>query len=403
MRKSNETHTNGTLPPAQDAKLAGLRDDKEGWLRTHDKFRDEHGSTLATRRQEHTMHLLRRNRQLTVFETAELKRYGILLEERTILEGEVRAAEEVAVKAFGEICVEYDADKTTVQDIHAALKLPEADAADQAGVGGLHSPALNGSAFLKWAGMAGSFTLCTAGFGAIVMHISPSQLWTSPTALLPSLGMAAMIVGGAYMMVYPTWKRAGTMAAGQDEAKAGKAVRHGVLIAAVAAASVALLDAKAIIAINVARALVDPEHATPFWVALLTGCCLSSIYVLGTASVAYHDALVEEGASRIEAAQFNHEKSQYEFVEVRQAVEALNSVGVLRRRLGVLDARIKETHSALKAMVDEHHGSFPEAPVMPAEHKADIAISQKHARFAGLKERAHNAMRRFAKDGGTEL
>ena len=70
-----------------------------------------------------------------------------------------------------------------------------------------------------------------------------------------------------------TWKRIGTMSASKDKDRAKKSFMNGLVLSTAAVLVVALIDAKAIMAINASRALVDPTHGTPFWVAFLIGSC----------------------------------------------------------------------------------------------------------------------------------
>ena len=82
-------------------------------------------------------------------------------------------------------------------------------------------------------------------------------------------------------------------------------------------------------------------------------------------------------------------------MEVRNAIESLNAVGVIERQLGELDPKIEAVVAGLNANRDEHYSSMPEAPDMPEEHKSDLRLHRKHAGFAGWKAQAQEATKRF--------
>lgn len=386
-------------PVDPDPKQAGLNHDIQEWLQTHAEREAIHGAKLDERLEEHRRHIQRKSKQVDMVESVESERLGKLLNQRSMFESDLSAAHEVALKALAVLGLEYRPGQTTVQDVYAITKLHVSDAADRAGLGGVHTSAMGGSSLLKWAGMVGCFVLATVGMGAVVMQVAPRQLFSNPIAMLVSMALAMVIVGGVYMTVHPTWKRIGTMSASKDKEKAKVSFLNGLAISAVAVLVVALIDAKAIMAINASRALVDPNHATPFWVALLIGCCLSSVYVVGASIVAYNDAFAIESARRIEAEQRRHERAEMDdqrhFVEVRNAIESLNAVGVIERQLGELDPKIQAVAAGLNANRDEHYDSLPEAPDMPEEHKSDLRLHRKHAGFAGWKAQAQEATKRF--------
>ncbi len=386
-------------PVDPDPKQAGLNHDIDEWLQTHAQRSAIHEARLDERLEEHRRHVERKNKQVDLVESVESERLGKLLTQRSLLETDLSAAHEVAAKALAVLGLEYVPGKTTVQDVYAITKLHEADAADKAGLAGVHTSALSGSTFLKWAGMIGCFVLATVGMGAVVMQVPPRQLFFNPIALFVSLMLASVIVAGVYITVHPTWKRAGTMAATKDQERAKKALLTAVLVCVVTVLAVATIDAKAIMAINGARALVDPAHATPFWLAFLIGCCLSSVYVVGTSVVAYNDAYAIESARRIEAEQRRHERAEMDdqrhFVEVRNAIESLNAVMVIERQLAELDPKILSVQQDLSRALDAHYQGVPKAPDMPEEHKADLRLHKKHALFASWKAQAQEATNRL--------
>lgn len=399
MHSHDQAPTNGKLPTGQDPKFAGLKHDQDEWLRIHAEREVIHDSKMDDRRDAHRKHKEHRDQQIDLTTKVELERLGKLRNERSLLEPEITAGEEVAAKALASLGIAYDPETSSPSDVYALTKLHESEAAERAGVGGVHSSALGGATFLKWAGMAGSFALTTIGLGAVVFQMPPKHLFLNPVALVPSMFFAGVIVAGTFMMIHPTWKRAGTITAGRDEEKKRKATLSAVLVSVVATVSVAVLDAKAVLAINAAKALVDPEHAMPLSVAVITGFCLSAVYVIGASVVAFNDAFAAEATRRIEAEQRKHEKAEMDdqrhFVEVRNAIEALNTVAVLRKRRSVLDAKITELQAEFKKAVDEHYEGIPEAPDMAEEHKADLRMHKKHAKFAEWKVQAHDAIRRL--------
>ena len=397
MERNEKPHI--VTPVDPDPKQAGLNHDIQEWLQTHAEREAIHGAKLNERLQEHRRHIERKTKQVDLVESVESERLGKLLNQRSMFESDLSAAHEVALKALAVLGLEYRAGKTTIQDVYAITKLHVSDAADRAGLGGVHTSAMGGNSLLKWAGMIGCFVLATVGMGAVVMQVAPRQLFSNPIALVVSLALALVIVGGVYMTVHPTWKRIGTMSASKDKDWAKKSFMNGLVLSTVAVLVVALIDAKAIMAINASRALVDPSHATPFWGAFLIGCCLSSVYVVGASIVAYNDAFAIESARRIEAEQRRHERAEMDdqrhFVEVRNAIEALNAVGVIERQLDELDPKIQAVAAGLNANRDEHYGSLPDAPDMPEEHKLDLRLHRKHAGFAGWKAQAQEATKRF--------
>jgi len=394
---------NGKHPPSPsivpDAKQVGLDLEVQDWLQTHSEREVVHGAKLDERLAEHRRHIERKGRQVDLVETIESDRLRKLLIKRSTLESDLTAANEVASKALAVLGLEYIPGCTTVQDVYAITKLHAADAAERAGLAGVHTGALSGSSFLKWAGMLGCFVLATVGMGAVVMQVAPKQLIFNPVALVISMALAAVIVAGVFITTHPTWKRAGTMAGSSDQVKARNALMTGLAVSVVCVLSVALIDAKAILAINAARALIDPAHATPFWMAFLIGCCLSSVYVVGTSVVAFNDAYALESARRIEAEQRRHERAEMDdqrhYLEVRNAIESLNAVKTTERELDRLDPKIKAVHGELKGTIETHYGETPDAPDMPEEHKADLRVHKKHASFASWKARAQVATKRF--------
>ena len=383
----------------RDAKQAGLDHEIQEWLHTHAEREVIHEAKLDERLSEHRRHIERKGRQIDLVESIESERLQKLLTQRVTLESDLCAANEVAVKALAVLGLEYVPGQTSVQDVYAITKLHEADAADRAGLAGVHTSALGGSQILKWAGMVGCFVLATVGMGAVVMQTPPKQLAFNPIALLISMALASVIVAGVFLTVHPTWKRAGTMAASADRMKAKLGLTTAVVVSGACVLAVALIDAKAILAVNAALALVDPAHATPSWLAFLIGCCLSSVYVVGASVVAFNDAYALESTRRIEAEQRRHERAEMEdqrhYLEVRNAIESLNTVKSIERELDRLDPKIQEVQLALAGAIDRHHAETPESPDMPEEHKADLRTHRRHARFAGWKAQAQDATKRF--------
>ena len=402
MSNQDRYRENGNPDNLPDPKQKGLEYDLMERLRHHDQAETDIENHLDEKAREHRRHVDRKNRHINLVENVESERMGKLLTERSLLEADMTAAEEVAGKAMADLGLEYISGQTTVDDVYAITRLSESDAADKAGVSGVHGSAMGGSHFIKWMGMAGCFVLGTVGMGAMVMQVPPKQLFTQPIALVISAFLSFVVVGGVYMMVHPTWKRIGTMAATRDVEKAAKARQTGILFSAIGILAVATIDAKAILAINATRALVDPAHAITFAMAFLVGLCLSSVYVIGASIVAYHDAFGLEAARRIKAEQTRHERAEMQdqrlYVEVRNAIEALNAVAVLTRRRQALDPKIKAVQDELQATLDSHYASIPDAPEMPTEHKSELNMHKKQAKFAAWKVQAHDALKRLNSD-----
>ena len=255
---------------------------------------------------------------------------------------------------------------------------------------------------LKYAGMIGCLLLGMIGMGALVLHIQPRSLFHSPFAVVAA-GLAFILVGGTYLIVSPGSRRLGALTIIRPDNPATKWSRLTVAVITVAAATiiVALVDAKALVAINSARAMVNPESVPPFAVTFLVASALSAAYVCGTACLSYSDGYGFEGRKRLEGEQTKHaqahRRDRRNSLEVSQAVEALNSVCLVEARRTDLNDEIRMAEGELRETLTTIFADTEAPPEMPVEHRRDIRYYDQEARFAGQKLTAYETLcARFA-------
>lgn len=230
--------------------------------------------------------------------------------------------------------MEYVPGKTTVADLYHTEPLPVSVAAERAGVPAASVMPDGLLKILKLAGMIGCLLLGTVGMGALLLHVVPSALLHSPLALV-AVGLSFILVGGAYLTVAPPSRRYGSLVASRpEEAVTGRSLRVLCPLVAGVTVVVALVDTKALMALNSARAIIDPQSVPSFALTFLVAGALSAMYVLGTAMLVVSEGIGYEAARRIEAEQQKYveayRKTRENSLEVGQACEALNSVDVIQ-------------------------------------------------------------------------
>lgn len=308
-----------------------------------------------------------------------------------------RDAQDVAARSFANLGLEYIPGKSTVEDLYRIEPLPLSVAADRAGVpvaSTLHDGLLK---ILKYAGMIGCLLLGTIGMGALLLHIPPKSLFHTPLVII-ALGLAFILVGGAYLIVAPASRRHGSLAASRpnDPVTKRSLITLSILVAAVVVI-VALVDAKALMAINAARAQINPESAPSFALTFLIAAALSATYVLGTAMLAFNEGFGFEAKKRIEAEQTSHaeshRKTQRKSLEVSQACEALNAIEVIEGRRKSLDAEIRNVEQGLRQSLSDTYAETGAPPELSEEHRQQLRFHEQEARFAGQKLNAYEAVK----------
>jgi hypothetical protein len=376
----------------RDPQIEALSADWKDHLRAHERREAEHHDALDQHRVAHDSTVSRKRRQANLLEDIETDRLGSLRRLRSELDMQLLAAQDLAGKALANLGIEYRPEKTRFADILKALALPEAEAAKRAGVPIALTVNDRFLKFLKIAGMIGCLLLGMVGMGALVLHVQPTSLFHS--FMLPvAMGLALILVGGTYLVVSPTSRRAGALKACDPEALATKlAVSGACWLVALMCVVVALVDAKAITAINSARALVNPDAVPSFFVTLLVGLALSAAYVMGTSILAFSDGFGFEARKKIEAEQAKHLNEERNFIEVTQACEALNDIEVIEDRRTKLTAEIKDAEQEYRASLARIVRDLPVPPEMPDEHRRDIRLHHQRARFAGQKLTAYELL-----------
>jgi hypothetical protein len=370
------------------------------WLtreRSREQREAEHHEALNRQRESYDSMVKRQHRQADLIENIELDRLQFLRSLRYQLDQDKVAGEDLAGKAFACLGLEYLPGKSKVEDLYAVEPLAHSVAAARAGVPSASTVSDGFLKVLKYAGMVGCLLLSTLGMGALLLHIAPRALVRSPL-LIVALGLGSMLVGGAYLAVVPGSRRFGSLLACRPNDPVTK--RSRVTLPALVAGLVilvALVDAKALMAINSARAMINPESGTSFAVTFLVAAALSATYILGTAILACSEGFAIEAAKRIEAEQAKHQeafrKGRKELLEVTQACEALNAVdGIETRRKG-LNEEISAAEAGLRESLRQAYTGVGAPPELSDAQRKLLRFHEQEARFAGQKLNAYEAVR----------
>lgn len=364
--------------------LEGLRS-----LEQHEAKVDD---TLSLDRSQHMADVARRNRHSEMIDDIELERITSLRTIRNALDLETSALEDVAGKTLGQLSLAYEPGKTTVEDVLASRALPEAEAARRAGVQVSLTRSNWFLKLLKILGMIGCLFLGTTGMGALILRIPPRAMFHS--VLLPvAIGLACILVGGTYLVVTPTARRAGAMkATGPEEQSTRRALVTTMLLVALMCIVVAMVDAKAMMAINSARAMVNPSSVPSFAIALLVGLALSAAYVLGSSCLAFADGYGEEAKTLIEAEQVKHLKEERRVIEVAEACEALNAIGIAESRRKTLTYEISKAEQEYRTSLQVVNQGTPKAPELQDDQKRELRVHRQETEFAGVKHRAFETL-----------
>jgi|GEM_PF-6051709 len=371
-----------------------------GWLnhqRSYEQTEAEHHEKLGRERDAFDSMLSRKHKQADLVEQIELDRLQSMRTLRSDLDREIGAAQDIAGQAFANMGMAYVPGKSTVQDLYRTEPLAHSVAAERAGVPIAATMSDGLLKFLKFAGMIGCLLLGTLGMGALLLHIQPKTLFHSPL-LIVALGLAFILVGGAYLTVTPASRRHGSLVASKPNEVVTK--RSLVTLSALVAGViiiVALVDAKALMAINAAHAMINPESAPSFALTFLIAAALSATYVLGAAMLAFNDGLGFEAQKRIEAEQERHQdayrKSQRNSLEVAQACEALNAVDVIETRRKSLDDEIRAVEQGLRQSLSDTYAGSSTPPELTEEQRKQLRFHEQEARFAEQKLNAYVAVR----------
>lgn len=385
-----------------------LGEDWKDILRTYEQREAQHHESLDRDRFAYDQYAARKLRQIDLIDQIESNHIAGLRQTRSDLDLEIMASHEVASKAFATLGLGYEPGKTKIEDLYSLTPLHESDAAKLAGLSGVPARKAPSMRFLKVAGMIGCLVLGTVGMGSLILQTPPKMLFTSPLFLLISMALAFILIGGATMVVVPLWKRIGIQKVASDiEKRPCLSLVSGLALTILMAVVVAVVDAKAMMAINASRALINPESVPGFLLCFLVGLALSAAYIIGSSVVAFSDAYSAEAASRIKAEQERHESEQLHdrriHIEVQMACEALNTVALIENRRVALTNEIEVLEEEFKNAIAGQFAQIPLAPEMKEENRKDLRMQKKEARFAGWKAMAHDlAMSRTRIAGRSE-
>jgi hypothetical protein len=352
---------------------------------------------LDRERASYDAELSRKHKQADGFEQIELERSQSLRSLRSELDHEVLAAHDITARTFANLGLGYVPGKSKVEDLYQTKSLPAVLAAERAGVS--HSATHHDALLvgLKFAGMLGCLLLSTISMGAVIFHIQPKSILHSPLLII-ALGLAFILVGGVYLVVAPPSKKLGSMMASKPDSPATKKCTVS-LIGIVASVTVimALIDAKAITAINATRAMINPESAPSFGVTFLIAAALSAMHVVGTCFFALSEGVKLEATERIEAEQHRHQESfrakRANSLEVAQACEALNAVEALEARRASLEDEIRRVDQGLRESISDTFAGTPPPPELPEDKQKHLRLHEQEARVAAQKLTAYDALR----------
>lgn len=327
---------------------------------------------------------------------------------RADLDAEATAAQDVALRLLAGLGIPYTPGGTKPEALLQAPPLPRAEAARRAGLPSARPAADPLLKVLKYAGLAGCVLLGTFGMGALLLRVPPRELPGSP--LLPlAAGLGCALVGGAYLAVVPAARRHGTISAARPNSE--EARRSFASLAALVAGiglTVALVDAKALAALDGARALVDPASVPPFGVTLLVAAALSATYVVGSAMLAFSEGFADETEAIVEAEAAKHAEGWREErrsdPDVRQAMEALGYAGTVDARRRELGGEIEGAEAGLKRAMREALAAAGGPPQEDEAARAERREREARARAAEVRLAAHERHRpsRAPRNGGSE-
>ena len=347
---------------------AALREEREKGRAAHEEARARAAEGLA--------------------ETGEVEEARILemRRHRADLDAEATASQDVALRMLAGLGVPYSPGRTGARELFEAPPLARAEAAENAGVPLARQTADPMLRALKYGGMAGSLLLGTFGMGALLLRVPPRSLPSSP--LLPlAAGLGLSLVGGAYLAVVPVARRAGALAAGRPgtpEARGAMGALRAMTAGMVGL--VALVDAKALQALDGARALVDPASVPPFGLTLLVAAALG-----------HAEGYAEEAEGRIAAEGERHARewreARREDPEVRQAVEALGYADAVEARRKGLGGEIESAGAQLKRLFGEAMAAAGSAPGPNEDEEARLRERALRARLAEARLAAHDRHR----------
>ncbi len=394
---ANDRNTDPNEGTPRDPRRDALQSEWLNHHRSYEQTEAEHHEKLNRERASYDSLLNRKHKQADMVEKIELDRLQSMRTLRSELDAEIIAAHDIASRCFASLGMEYRPGKSKVDDLYKTEPLPASIAAERIGVplASTHHDGL--LKVLKFAGMIGCILLGTVGMGALILHIQPKSLLHSPLSII-AFGLALILVGGVYLVIAPTSRRVGSQIASKpNEPSTKKACNLLVVLVAVFTVIVALVDAKAIMAINATRAMINPESAPSFILAFLIAAALSATYVLGTAVLGLYEGFNFESKKRIEAEQDRHTDSfrqrQKNSLEVAQACEALNSVDVIEARRKDLDSEIRSVEQGLRQSLNDTYADTGAPPELSEDQKKQLRLHEQEARFAAQKLNAYDSLR----------
>lgn len=349
--------------------------------------------TYERRRAEHAEERGRAADETRGMERIEAERLLGMRRHRRNLDSEATAAQDVALRALAGLGLPFDPGRTSPDDLLVPPTLPRGEAARRARVPAarvVEDPLLK---WLKYAGLVGCLLLGTFGLGALLLRVPPRSLPTSP--LLPlALGLGCSLVGGAYLAVVPAARRHGARSAAAPEAPETRRSLIGLAaLVAGTAVTVALVDAKALAALDGARALVDPASVPPFGTTLLVAAALSATYVAGSAMLGYAEGFSEESEAMVESERASFAEDWREGrradPDVRQAMEAVGYAGTVEARRRQLGGEIESAESELRRTLREAMAAAGPPPAEDDGKGAERREREARARLAELRLAAH--------------
>ncbi len=325
----------------------------------------------------------------------DVERNTELRTQRKTLDSEITAQHNVVGKCCGVLGIPYEPGVTTADDIYAVAEISEAEAADLAGLPTSTLAKVPGLDVVKVLAFIGCLILSTVGLGALVLRTQPKSLTNNPFSLAFALGLAFMMVGGAWAFVQVNWLRQGAAYA-KDTNDAGtrkKMITLGV-ITLLACLVIAVIDAKAIIAMSASTALLNPDQAPSLLIAFIVGLALSASYLLGTSAMAFNAGYEAESVKRIDAAKRrnleDNVSDRRQHIEIQQAIEALNEIKVKEMRREQLTKEIDASDKELLMKFEQISKAVSKTPDLSDEEKTDLRLLKKRFLFEKSKSDAHS-------------
>jgi hypothetical protein len=246
---------------------------------------------------------------------------------------DLEATHRSASEHCSEIGVRYVPGKTTEVDVLSVPMIEEAEAAKRLGLPfgvGFNDRLLR---FFKPILTILCWLMSSLSLGLGFKILDTKKIFGNPTTVGLSLVMGGVVALGLLVAITSMWKALGT------KIGAGRPTREvvGLLIpiAAMTAAlllGVAVLDAKAVILLNAARAALNPAFAIPMGIAVLIGAVISGTYILGLAGTGFAESYSLAAKKSIDAEIKGDENGKREAVKqtvlIREALEALADVKV---------------------------------------------------------------------------